>query len=151
MATATAPSIGNITGIISEGIAEVFSARIRAVNVELAIETAVKVHADEITDLNTEQLNHGLKADGTTTGDYANIGYKGRLRPVDLYDTGDFHKSSHIEPFGKAFSLEFSDPKTEKLMNLYGDAIAGLTEENVGVAAELIKETVQEETRNQMK
>ena len=117
------------------------SERLRAVDIDLALRQSIDEHNDEISDLNTEQLNRGMKADGGSTGDYANVGYKGRLRPVDLFDTGDFHKSIHAKAFEKAFEMDADDPKTEMLKDRYGDEIIGLTKENVEATAELIKET----------
>jgi len=149
MAVAVA-SAGNIKIRVHKSIREILSARLKSLDVNRAINDAVKEHNNEISDLNTEQLNKGQKADGGTTGDYASISYKGRLRPVDLYDTGAFHKSIKANPFGKAFEMKATDEKTEMLQDRYGDDILGLTDENITEAGEIIKETMINNVRRQL-
>ena len=150
MPTVLVVGTGNIRGRIASTLAEILSKRIKQINIERAIKESIEAHSNEIADLNTEQLNKGLKADGGTTGDYANIGYKGRLRPVDLYDTGDFHKSIHAKAFKKAFEIVATDEKTDKLQDRYGDDILGLTDQNVTEAGQIIKETLTNKVRKQL-
>lgn len=153
--TQTAPSVatsgGDFSLRISQGLAAILSGRLRAINMDIALENAVKQHDNEISDLNTEQMHRGIRADGESIGEYADISYKGRLSPVDLYDEGDYHKSVHTEAFGKAFKLVASDWKADKLGKKYGYQILGLTRENIGEAAQIIKETVQDEVREQLR
>ena len=144
----TAPKKANQS--IADDIKRVISGRLRAIDIKAALGQSIREHNEEISDLNTEQLNKGQKADGSSTGDYANVGYKGRLRPVDLYDTGDFHESVFAEAFEDSFSMNATDPKTEMLQDKYGDEILGLTKPNIQVAGEIIKPTLIEKVRQQL-
>jgi hypothetical protein len=146
--TKTAP--GNVKAQLSEGIASILSVRLRSLDIEEAIKEAITEHSDEIADLNTEQLRKGEKSDGGTTGTYRNYSYKGRFSPVDLYDTGDFHKSIKPKAFGKAFEMVATDEKTEMLQDRYGDEILGLTDKNITEAGEIITETLIENLRKQL-
>lgn len=146
MAVAVVSSGYSVAAELAAKILSVLS----VIDLDELIKEAIMEHENEITDLNTEQLNQGLRSDGTDTGEYRNINYKGRLRPVDLYDTGAFHKSASVELYKTAFDIVFKDPKTEMLMAKYGDTIAGLTEQNKVVAGEIIKETIVEKLKQKL-
>ena len=49
---------------------------------------------------------------------------------VTLRDTGDFHKSIHVEAGTSYFEIVASDWKTEELKGKYGDDILGLNAEH---------------------
>lgn len=113
--------------------------RIRKVDVAKIIDHSIASNEHEISDLNREQLNKGLRADGKDLGEYKNIGYKGRLRPVDLRDTGAFQEKIFAVPFQDKLELIGRDDKTEMLQDKYGDDIIGLSEEALEHTTEIIK------------
>lgn len=135
---------------IRKGLAEILSARLKALDINSAIKNAAMAHQNEIADLNTEQLNRGQKAGGGTTGVYANFGYKGRLSPVDLYDTGDLHKSIKPRISVKQVELVATDAKIDELQDRYGDDILGLTDANVTEAGQIIKRSLISEVKKQL-
>jgi hypothetical protein len=81
--------------------------------------------------LNRKQLREGIRADGTEIKPYyRNILYKGRLRPVDLRNTGAFYQSITVEVTDDTVEIDAKDSKTEKLQTKYGKLILGLTIDN---------------------
>lgn len=52
---------------------------------------------------------------------------------VTLYDMGDFHRSFRVVTTAESFVIEATDIKTERLQFKYGDAIIGLTDENMSM------------------
>jgi carbon monoxide dehydrogenase subunit G len=107
-----------------------------------AIDKAVLAHDAEIEDLNIAQLKQGLKSDGTSTGEYKSIAYKGYLTPVDLEKTGAFHKGISAESKNAQLFIDSSDSKTNELQDKYGDEILGLTDENLDEVVEYIIDDV---------
>ncbi len=81
--------------------------------------------------LNRKQLRQGIRSDGTEIKPYyRNILYKGRLRPVDLRNTGAFYQSITVEVTDDTVEIDAKDSKTEKLQAKYGKLILGLTIDN---------------------
>ena len=135
---------------ISSDVRSIFSDRLKAIAYAQLMKESIKEHEAEISDLNTEQMNQGVKGDGTEIGQYANLAYKGRLKPVDLYDTGSFQDKVYVEIYDDVFEMNSSDSKTEKLINKYGEKILDLTDQNKSNTAELIKPTFIEKVRGQL-
>ena len=97
--------------------------------------------SDQILDANRSQLKKGFKSTGERVGVYANPAYereKVRMNPeangwVDLTYTGDFTEGFLLKPIDQAKSLIFSkDEKAITLVRKYGDAIYGVSEDNIG-------------------
>ena len=122
--------------------------RILKVDVNKIIDHSIASNEHEISDLNREQLNKGLTANGRDLGEYRNFGYKGRLRPVDLRDTGAFQEKIFAVPFQDKLELIGTDEKTDKLQDKYGDDIIGLSDEALDHTKELIKEDMILDVRN---
>jgi len=135
---------------ISSDVRGIFSERLKAIAYDQLMKESIKEHESEIADLNTEQMNKGIKGDGSEIGQYANIAYKGRLKPVDLYDTGSFHDKVYVELYDDVFEMNSRDEKTEKLIGKYGEEILDLTEQNKNVTSEIIKPTFIEKVREQL-
>ncbi|GGG97315.1 hypothetical protein [Pedobacter zeae] len=148
--TATRTSTGTSNFDISKDLRRIFSERLRAIGYNEILKESIKQHEAEIADLNTEQMNKGIKGDGTEIGEYANIAYKGRLKPVDLYDTGSFHEKVYVELYDNAMEMNSKDSKTEKLIKKYGEGILDLTDENVRNTAEIVKSTMIEKVRQKL-
>ena len=62
----------------------IISQRLGSIDIESAIDFAVKQHHEELEDLNTMQLDEGVDMEGKSLGSYGKLVYKGRYQPVDL-------------------------------------------------------------------
>lgn len=94
----------------------------------------IEQHEGLIEDLNRQQLEQGIRADGSAIEpDYtrATVAIKqSKGQPSDkvrLYDTGGFYGSLFVNLFNNAFAIEATDSKTPELTAKYGDKILGLT------------------------
>ena len=74
----------------------IISQRLGSIDIESAIDFAVKQHHEELEDLNTMQLDEGVDMEGKSLGSYGKLVYKGRYQPVDLKKTGDWRKSQKV-------------------------------------------------------
>ena len=84
-----------------------FSAAFKSVDMNVLIGEAIEKNASDIAELNRLQLDKGLDSKGKSLGEYKNIKYKGRLKPIDLKLKGDFR--SKIDVFsGKNEAFSFS-------------------------------------------
>lgn len=95
---------------------------------------------DVVTDLNTNhQLKFGLYSDGTFLPDYSDtsvVVYGKEPGPIKLKDTGAFYKSFEVILTDDGFWITADDKKTEggvttELFQVYGNEVAGLTDENL--------------------
>ncbi|MGF7219088.1 hypothetical protein GGR92_005268 [Spirosoma lacussanchae] len=102
--------------------------QLASIPLERVLDSTIERNETVITDLNRDQLDKGLDSNGKSLGQYSSVKYKGRLRPVDLLDTGAFRGSIYTDPFGSGFSISATDEKTEKLTNRYGPDILGISE-----------------------
>ena len=90
---------------------------------------------------NHAQLRQGINSDGKLIKPfYANIKYKGRKSPVDLYLEGNFYRSFKIEVFKNTDVYLFifaSDSKTRFLTSdsRYGKKVIGLTDKSIDLFA----------------
>lgn len=105
------------------------SKRIKDIPFEKILRELLEERKIQIVDLNTLQLEKGLRADGVDLGVYKQFAYKQRFRPVDLKDTGDFHKSIQARVNQHSLEMTASDSKTDMLQDKYGDEILGLSDE----------------------
>lgn len=110
----------------------------------------IRDHADLLTQLNRDQLDKGLDADGKSLGQYASIKYKGRLRPVDLLQSGAFRGGFGYDTETGAFIATSSDPKTGFLQANYSDNIVGLPEDKYEVLQGILFERYVTAYRNGM-
>lgn len=97
----------------------------------------------------------GVRSDGSNiTPPYTPFtvrlkGFKGQPTDrVTLRDTGDFHDSFRLEFQADEFSIVSGDWKEAKLKAKYGDAILGLTDENVQRLIDTIREPLLEDLKN---
>jgi len=100
-------------------------------------EQAVQAHERDIVDLNKQQLDAGINANGASLGEYSSIKYKGRKKPVDLLLTGAFRGGFNVDPETGGFVVNSTDPKAAFLDKRYPDN-RGLTDENTAVTAQII-------------
>lgn len=84
-----------------------------------------------IASLNRKQLRAGLRADDTEIKPYyRNLIYKGKLRPVDLKNTGAFYDSIQVTVLDDGIEIDATDSKTQELQAKYGKKILGLSVDN---------------------
>jgi hypothetical protein len=82
-------------------------------------------------DLNKKQLRKGLRSDDTEINPYyRNIAYKGRLKPVDLRNTGAFYESITVTVLDNSLEYDATNSKTVELQTKYGTKILGLSQGN---------------------
>lgn len=91
-----------------------------------ALKKALVQSANEIIDLNRQQLDKGLDATGKSLGKYANFSYKGRLQPVDLNLTGSFRRKFYLIIDEKQTEIKSEDEKEGLLIWMYGKNIHGV-------------------------
>jgi hypothetical protein len=91
-----------------------------------------------VLDLNTGQLyEEGRRADGVSLGEYSPFTIrlkqlKGqRTDHVTLKDEGDFHQSFFLRIGERSFEIDASDEKKDELLDKYGDAVLGLSEQSL--------------------
>lgn len=99
----------------------------------------VKDHEEVMTNMNTDQLFHGIRSDGSEMPPYSKTSvevYGKPPGPIRLFDTGDFYRGFiiHADKFPVLF--DSTDSKTTMLVEGnefkrgYGEKIFGLTSEN---------------------
>lgn len=101
---------------------------------DIITKRALRPLAGQISELNREQLDSGIKADGSFLPDYSNRSvaeFGKRPGRMTLRDTGDFQDSIKPDFLQAEFVLDASDSKTDMLQDAYGDEIIGLTDKSV--------------------
>lgn len=61
---------------------------------------------------------------------------KGRSSPIDLKDTGSFHRKTYAEVLADAVEFSSTDAKTKMLEERSGEDIFGLTDESTTIVQE---------------
>lgn len=107
------------------------------------VEQAVRANEKALTDLNRDQLRHGLQSEGGLIyPDLQNEAYAdakkmaGGMAPFgvpDLYLTGSFQGEMQMEVDSRSYSFFSTDEKTPDLADKYKN-IFGLTKENKEIA-----------------
>lgn len=105
---------------------------------EPMLDKAMDSQADYMADLNREQLDQGIRADGSPLPAYSPRTRKIKVLlgqqtdPMNLRDTGSFQDHIRTEKAGKfGRELRSTDTKEEILSNRYGEEILGLTVDNI--------------------
>lgn len=102
------------------------------------VQQVIKDNEHIILEMNTEDqlYQRGIDSKGRSLGEYSPITIsikreKGQpTNRVTLRDSQDFHRSFYIEYSADSFEIKASDPKTDGLLDIYGDDIIGLTADN---------------------
>lgn len=119
-----------------------------SLDIKAMVKASVEAHTAEIEDLNTDQLNAGLNAEGQRiTPPYVPFTVavkqaKGQPTYPTMKDEGDFHRSIFVKTHQNAFEMDAADPKTARLIDKYGEEILGLTNKNIDEASEIIEDTL---------
>lgn len=138
-------------------------ARLRGIDVVGLFDNVLEGHLEQIADLNREQLNKGLRADGTSMSDYRNSAaneiyiddkiergvYDQSIYPaMNFYDKGGFQKG--IKAKLTLFDVEItsSDWKADKLDAMANGEALGITEDSLETVREDILPEFQEKLLN---
>lgn len=111
----------------------------------------VRDNKEFVVELNRQQLRKGIKADDTeVTPYYANIKYKGRRKPVDLYLKGDFYRSFRVVLGNDGFYIEARDYKSEMLLKKYGAEVLGINFKSLEILRTTFYLYLQKEIRKEL-
>ncbi len=104
------------------------------------VELSLIESSEEYVRLQNEQMARGERSDGkpifnVKTGSYtyspAYAKKKGKTKPIDLHDKGDFYKETFIHVDGPdKVIVDSADSKSGMLQETYGDKIFGLNDES---------------------
>lgn len=114
--------MGSIIGLLN---------KIEAIDTDAICERAVDDSVNVMADLNAEQINSGLKADGSEMPDYSLrsvVQYGKPYGPIRLRETGAWQAGLYAVRQGDSVVFKSSDPKDGMLTGRYGDDIEGLSE-----------------------
>jgi hypothetical protein len=101
-------------------------------------------------------MKQGLSSNGkpfinknTGTDEYApsTAKRKGKKKPIDLFDKGDFQKELFVDVRENTFVIDSADRKTDKLIKQFGGEILGLNEDS----RKITKPSLQMELKRQVK
>lgn len=124
--------------------------RLADIPLEAVFDETIQQHESDIVAFNKEQLNQGLDSEGRDLGQYSSIKYKGRLRPVDLLDTGAFRSSFKVDPVSGGFVVAATDSKTAILEKRYGPDITGVPDRDKAEISEWLKNDMIDEFRRKI-
>jgi hypothetical protein len=105
-----------------------------------ALKIAIRENEDAIMDLNKQQLDRGLSAEGKDLGKYASFSYKHRWRPVDLLKTGKFRNEFSLQINDKESEIFSQDAKEAKLKKRWGNDIFGIPAPLIDNVGEIVRE-----------
>jgi hypothetical protein len=92
--------------------------RLERVDVLLSAQAAIEETASDATKAQRDQLNQGLKSDGTYQPDYSptSVTKFGKPPgPIKLFDTGSFYRGIIVDVLGEKFSIFSIDEKNDFL------------------------------------
>lgn len=118
------------------------SRKFEALNTDQVIEEVLIESTGQMADLNAEQINQGVKADGSQMPDYSFrsvFQYGKPPGPIKLRDTGAWQQGLYARVAGDKIEFSSSDGKNDKLIDRYGNQIVGLSEK---FKAEVIRESI---------
>lgn len=104
---------------------------------ERIVEKAIDRQADYMVELNRDQLEDGMRSDGSQLPPYspATVEIKNakgqQTQPMNLRDTGSWQGRLHVKKYDKYMEIISDDPKEGKLIERFGENIEGLTDENI--------------------
>ncbi len=116
---------------------------------KIVIET-MQESSDTLADLNAEQINTGLKADGSEMPEYSFrsvFQYGKQPGPMRLRDTGAWQAGIYAKVQGDKVVFDSTDGKDQMLTDRYGENIKGLSEK---YKAEAIREKVRPVFKNKI-
>ena len=118
----------------------------KAIDLHLEIELSFFDTREEFVALQLDQLKHGERNDGkpifniNTGSDQYSPAYakkKGKSKPIDLHDTGDFYFGTFADVREEGIYVDSADYKSNRLQENYGEEIFGLADERKEPYAEI--------------
>lgn len=100
-------------------------------NIEVVAKQTIAATSNIMADYNRKQLRKGIKSDGTILPDYSKVSkdlFNKPDGPIQLFDTGSFHKSITVDVGSDDF--EFIGEDVHDLEKRYSNNIYGITEQN---------------------
>lgn len=116
--------------------------RLRAIDANSILDEAIMENRDDIVELNKEQLEMGLRSDGSSMPDYSRTSvnaFNKPAGPIQLYDTGDFYDGFFATDKGQSIAISSTDEKTGLLKRKYTSEIFGLTQTSITELSKNIK------------
>ena len=120
------------------------------VGIDHAIEKVIDQKTEMILDLNRQQLDQGLRADGTALPPYSPRTVKEKILmgkqsdPMNLEDTGSFRAKMGVRKYKDNLEIYSEDSKEALLLGKYGE-VEGLTDQNKDVVSQsMIPDLIQE-------
>lgn len=133
--------------------------RIESLDTEAVIRETMQESEEALADLNAEQINTGLKSDGSEMPDYSFrsvFQYGKQPGPIRLRDKGAWQAGLYAKVQGDKVVFESSDSKDKMLTDRYGDQIKGLSDKfkNEAIREKIrptFKKKIEEATKLKMK
>lgn len=125
--------------------------RFGKLNIKDEIILGLEDSAEVFTDLQKEQMLRGERSDGkpifriSTGSDEYSPAYakkKGRKKPIDLRDTGDFQSELFMDVREEELFIDSADSKSGMLQKDYGEEIMGLQDDPMSEFAEKAAEKI---------
>lgn len=105
--------------------------RFESLDTDKIISETMEESKETLADLNAEQINTGLKADGELMPDYSIrsvVQYGKPAGPIRLRDKGDWQAGLYVTVQGDKVVFNDTDNKDQKLTERYGEDIKGLSD-----------------------
>lgn len=124
--------------------------RFENLDTDKIISETMEESKETLADLNAEQINTGLKADGELMPDYSIrsvVQYGKPAGPIRLRDTGAWQAGLYVTVEGDKVVFNNTDNKDQQLTERYGEDIKGLSDKYKN---EAIREKVRPEFNSKM-
>lgn len=105
--------------------------RFENLDTDKIISETMEESKETLADLNAEQINTGLKADGELMPDYSIrsvVQYGKPAGPIRLRDKGDWQAGLYVTVEGDKVVFNNTDNKDQQLTERYGEDIKGLSD-----------------------
>lgn len=122
------------------------------VNANAEVKSAIEKASDWAIELNKDQLEMGLRSDGSKvepfylSDSYARKKNQRNNRPgfgvPDLKNTGNFYAGFYAVVKNNDLQIKSSDEKSQKLQDKYGKNIFGLTKDSKNIYLQVVREEV---------
>jgi hypothetical protein len=132
--------------------------RLKQGGINLLVKDLIRANAGLILKMNkNDQLfNDGINRLSHKLKEYTEFTKKikrSKGQPVDrttLRDTGSFHKRFFLSVDNQGFEIDSTDPKRDELVEKYQDDIFGLTDENMRILQNVLKQQLLTEIRKRI-
>lgn len=125
--------------------------KFQALDTDQVAVQAIENSKELMADLNAEQINSGLRSDGTLMPDYSIrsvVQYGKPYGPIRLRDTGAWQQGMYVTVHGDNVVFSSTDSKDRHLVDKYGTQIQGLSDKYKN---EAIRESIRPSFMRQIK